>query len=105
MTATPATMVRKDEYTRKRPPIAEALAPSATNTVVNPNTNNSAVASSRRATSGLGSRAIRLSNVVPARKHRYGGTSGSTQGDRKLTRPASSAAGMETSVIALLCRS
>src|SRR4249920_1472670 len=80
-----------------REPITLALAPSATNTVENPSTNRTAAATVSRLTRGSDSLSARRSSDVPAINMRYGGTSGSTQGDRKLTRPAIKAARKVTS--------
>src|SRR5215510_10822706 len=77
--------------------MALALAPSATNTVEKPATNSSAATTVSRLTRGGGSLSASRSSEVPARYTRYGGTSGSTHGDRKLTIPASSAAKTVTS--------
>src|SRR5262249_42590397 len=73
-----------------------ALAPSATNTVEKPATNRRAAAIVSRRTVGSGSASARRSKEAPARYTRYGGTSGKTQGDRKLTRPATRAATIVT---------
>src|SRR5262245_44161700 len=74
-----------------------APAPSATNTVENPATNSSAATITSRLTRGAGSASASRSSEEPARYTRYGGTKGRTQGDRKLIRPANSAARTETS--------
>src|SRR6476660_7662476 len=80
-----------------REPITLALAPSATNTVEKPSTKRAAAATVSRLTRDFGSLSANRSSDVPARKTRYGGTNGSTQGDRKLTRPAARAARKVTS--------
>src|SRR5215475_16090202 len=79
-------------------PITLALAPRVTKTVEKPSTNSAAAATVSRLTRGCGSLSANRSSDVPARKTRYGGTSGSTQGDRKLTRPATRAARYVTSL-------
>src|SRR5215475_1207045 len=81
-----------------RVPTALALAPSATKTVEKPSTNRAAAATVSRLTRGSASLSAKRSSDVPARKTRYGGTSGSTQGERKLTRPATRAAKYVTSL-------
>jgi hypothetical protein len=51
----------------------------------------------RRSSDELALRSTSSSSDVPVMKHKYGGTSGSTQGLRKLMTPARIAAPMDTS--------
>src|SRR5258707_14357055 len=86
-------------------PNEAALAPSATNTVEKPATNRQAAPTVSQRTRGSGSASAKRSSDVPARYTRYGGTSGSTQGDRKLKSPATKAAKMvKAAAIRVLCR-
>jgi len=74
-------------------PSAEAEAPSAINTVAKPSTKAKDSATTRQ--SGRQPRAlssfVSSSRLMPARKQRYGGTSGKTQGERNDSSPAPSA--------------
>ena len=97
MMAMPARIASSFEYARTIPPSTLAPAPSAMNTVEKPSTNNPAATTASRRTETSGSASSRRSSDVPAKYTRYGGTSGSTQGDRKLKVPAASAAARVTS--------
>ena len=66
MIAMPATIDNSADQTRSKPPIALALAPSATNTVAKPSTNRHAASNVSRFTRGSGSLSARRSSEVPA---------------------------------------
>src|ERR1700681_1400768 len=99
MMTIPATIASSADQAWIKPPISDALAPSATNTVEKPSTNMAADVITARLEDDTVSSLATCSMVAPGREIRYGGTKGSTQGDTKLIRPAISAAGIETSWI------
>ena len=63
----PAMIARGPEYAWISAPITLALAPSATKTVENPNTNSKAAETVSRLTCGFGSLSAKRSSEVPAR--------------------------------------
>ena len=67
MMATPAAFAKTSEKTRIRPPIALALAPSATKIVVKPSTNKAAPITVSRRTAGSGSASPKRSSDRPER--------------------------------------
>jgi hypothetical protein len=66
MIAMPATMDNSADQTRSNPPMALALAPSATNTVAKPSTNRHAANNVSRRTRGGASLSASRSREVPA---------------------------------------
>jgi len=97
MMTMPATIESSPDQARINPPIREALAPSATNTVEKPSTKHHGRTHHRAL---RGRYRFIIDDMLDGRAgqvHQIGGTKGSTHGDRKLTRPAISAAGIETS--------
>src|SRR3954470_5255732 len=90
---TPARIPSVSKWAVTALPIAEADAPSATNTVAKPATNTADSATTRQFGRQFpaASLCLRSARLMPARNHRYGGPSGRTQGDRKDNSPAASA--------------
>ena len=87
----PATRSSRNWSPKTRPPTSAAPTPRSTKNVVNPTTNGTLPVRTRRAVPGWPSRSASTAETAD----RYAGTSGSTQGARNETMPATNATGID----------
>ena len=87
----PATRSSRNWSPRIRPPTSAAPTPRSTKNAVKPTTNGTLPVSTRRAVPGWPSRSASTAETA----ERYAGTSGSTQGARNETMPATNATGID----------
>ena len=98
----PAMMESVRMCAPKNSPRKVAVEPRETNTVLKPSTNITDKAMIYNRSDNDGSLApVNWSKLVPAMKHKYGGTNGNTHGDKKDSKPARSAPMIVTSNIFL----